>query len=91
MSQFLSDIEIAQATHLQPIEVIAQKLDIPKASLEHYGNFKAKVDVFSDYFAKKHVQSSSKLVLAKQRFLLVWQMRLRAKIHELHSVCVSLP
>lgn len=63
MSQFLSDIEIAQATHLQPIEVIAQKLDIPKASLEHYGNFKAKLDVFSDYFAKKHVQSSSKLVL----------------------------
>lgn len=39
-----SDIEIAQATKMVPIDDIAQKLGIDGDSLEHYGKYKAKVD-----------------------------------------------
>jgi formate--tetrahydrofolate ligase len=39
----LSDIEIAQRATLQPITAIAEKLGIPLSSLEHYGQYKAKI------------------------------------------------
>ena len=38
-----SDIEIAQAAHLEPIQAIAAKLDIPADALIPYGNDKAKI------------------------------------------------
>lgn len=40
-----SDIEIAQATVLEPIDVIAKKAGINEKYLEKYGNYKAKVDL----------------------------------------------
>lgn len=39
-----TDIEIAQAAELKPIETIAEKIDLSKEALEHYGKVKAKVD-----------------------------------------------
>lgn len=39
-----SDIEIAQAARLEPIEAIADKLGLPPESVERYGRHKAKVD-----------------------------------------------
>lgn len=40
-----SDIEIAQMTEMEPIDDIAKKLAIPEEALEHYGRYKAKVNV----------------------------------------------
>ena len=40
-----SDIEIAQAAKLRPIDEIAQKAGIPEECLEHYGKYKAKVSL----------------------------------------------
>lgn len=54
-----SDIEIAQATEMLPIEEIAQKIDIQVEDLEHYGKFKAKVD----YTALHKKESKGKLIL----------------------------
>lgn len=39
-----TDIEIAQAAELKPIETIAEKINLSKEALEHYGKVKAKVD-----------------------------------------------
>ncbi len=39
-----SDIEIAQATEMRPIDEIAEKLAINAEDLDHYGKYKAKVD-----------------------------------------------
>lgn len=39
-----SDIEIAQATEMRPIDEIAEKLAIDAEDLDHYGKYKAKVD-----------------------------------------------
>ena len=46
----LSDIEIAQAAKMQPIEQVAEKLSIHKDSVENYGKYKAKIslDVLKD-------------------------------------------
>ncbi|MBR0081334.1 MAG: formate--tetrahydrofolate ligase [Clostridia bacterium] len=41
---YLSDIEIAQSTALQPIENIAASIGVDKAYLEPYGRYKAKID-----------------------------------------------
>lgn len=41
---FLSDIEIAQATKMQPIEEVAGSLGISADDIELYGRYKAKVD-----------------------------------------------
>lgn len=38
------DIEIAQEAQIEPIHQIAQKLGLPEAFVELYGNYKAKVD-----------------------------------------------
>jgi formate--tetrahydrofolate ligase len=40
-----SDIEIAQAAEMEPIEAIAKKLGIEKDDLELYGKYKAKVNL----------------------------------------------
>lgn len=55
-----SDIEIAQATKMVPIEEIAQKLGIDGDSLEHYGKYKAKVDYSALH---NHQGKNGKLIL----------------------------
>ena len=42
--EYLSDIEIAQATKMKPIEEIAGAIGISKDDIELYGKYKAKVD-----------------------------------------------
>ena len=51
----LTDIEIAQSCKMQPIERIAQKAHIPAECLEHYGKYKAKVDLAG---LEKHIDKS---------------------------------
>ncbi len=41
--EYLSDIQIAQQTKMEPITTVAGKLDIPEDDLELYGKYKAKV------------------------------------------------
>ena len=41
---YLSDIEIAQSTPMQPITEIAKVAGVDGAYLEQYGKYKAKVD-----------------------------------------------
>ena len=57
----LSDIEIARATKIKPIEEIAAKLQIPDEHLEHYGHYKAKVSL--DYFHSLDNAKTGKLIL----------------------------
>ena len=40
-----TDIEIAQSITLEPIDQIAEKIDIPIDKLEHYGKYKAKINI----------------------------------------------
>ncbi len=42
--EYLSDIEIAQALSMRPIREIAAVAGVDEEYLEHYGNYKAKVD-----------------------------------------------
>ena len=56
---FKTDIEIAQESTMLPIEQVAAKLGIAPANLEHYGHYKAKVDIH----AMKNLPLKSKLVL----------------------------
>ena len=42
--EYLSDIEIAQSTPMEPITSVAERAGIEPAYLEQYGNYKAKVD-----------------------------------------------
>ena len=44
MSNFKSDIEIAQSTPMQHITEVAKTAGIDPKYLEQYGNYKAKVD-----------------------------------------------
>ncbi len=44
MGKTLSDIEIARAANLKPINEIGEKLGIPAESLRPYGHDKAKLD-----------------------------------------------
>ena len=56
-----SDIEIAQSTAMQPIEVIAESIGIAKDDLDLYGKYKAKVDY---NLLKQHsAQKNGKLIL----------------------------
>ena len=49
-----SDIEIAQENEMLPISQIAQSAGIPEDCLEHYGRYKAKVDLgLADSLASK--------------------------------------
>lgn len=54
-----SDIEIAQSAKLENIDQVAAKLDIPADKLEHYGKYKAKINIHEDEFS----EDSGKLIL----------------------------
>ena len=56
-----SDIEIAQAARLDPINAVAERLGIPHDCLYPYGRYKAKVDL--DYLAALPVNPAARLVL----------------------------
>ncbi len=56
-----SDIEIAQAATLKPIQEIAARLGIPEESLIPYGHDKAKIS--ADYVASKASGKDGKLIL----------------------------
>ena len=56
-----SDIEIAQAAELRPIQEIAAKLDIPSKALIPYGHDKAKIS--ADYIRNNGKSDDGKLIL----------------------------
>ena len=55
-----ADLRIAQSCRMSPIEEIAKKLDIDEKYLEHYGRFKAKIDL--DYLSES-AGGEGKLIL----------------------------
>ena len=57
----MSDIEIAQAATMLPINQIGEKLGIPAEALEPYGHYKAKISL--DYLAKLPERPHAKLIL----------------------------
>ncbi len=57
----LSDLEIARATKLRPIESVASGLGIPESALYRYGPVKAKVDL--GWLERQPENPDSKLVL----------------------------
>ena len=59
MSEYKSDIEIAQETELLPIEEVAAKIGLTRKDLELYGNYKAKLD-YTELSKKK---DKAKLIL----------------------------
>ncbi|NLW53583.1 MAG: formate--tetrahydrofolate ligase [Clostridiaceae bacterium] len=58
---FKSDIEIAQATEMRPIDEIAKAADISSDHLEHYGKYKAKVSL--EALAQSEDKQQGKLIL----------------------------
>ena len=48
-----TDIEIAQRVVLKPIDEIAEKINIPVEQLEHYGKYKAKINIDKTDFEKE--------------------------------------
>ncbi|MDN6196052.1 MAG: formate--tetrahydrofolate ligase [Atopostipes suicloacalis] len=54
-----TDLEIAQSVELEEIDNIASKLNIPTDKLEHYGKYKAKINIHEDEFS----QEFGKLIL----------------------------
>lgn len=58
---FKSDIEIAQATEMKPIDEIALSAGIPAEYLEHYGKYKAKVSL--DALSQSEDKQQGKLIL----------------------------
>ena len=61
MAEVKSDIEIARAARLEPIEAIGAKLGIPAEALSRYGHYKAKVSL--DYVAGLKGRADGKLIL----------------------------
>ncbi len=59
MAEIKSDIEIAQASTMLPISEVAAKAGLSEDQLEHYGKYKAKVDIH----AMEDMPSSAKLIL----------------------------
>lgn len=57
----LSDLEIAQACEMEPIDQVAAKAGIDADALEHYGKYKAKID--SNYIASLADRKDGKLIL----------------------------
>ena len=57
----MSDIEIAQAATMLPINQIGEKLGIPAEALEPYGHYKAKISL--EYLAKLPERPQAKLIL----------------------------
>jgi formate--tetrahydrofolate ligase len=58
---YKSDIDIAQATVMKPIEEIAESIGISKDDIELYGKYKAKVDY--NIMDKSKTRQSGKLIL----------------------------
>ena len=56
-----SDLEIAQAATLEPIDDVAARLRIPPSALTHYGTYKAKVDL--DYLGGLPENPEARLIL----------------------------
>ena len=56
----MSDIEIAQATPMRPVNEIAEELQIPDEYVENYGKYKAKISL--DYLSEGP-QKNGKLIL----------------------------
>ncbi len=56
-----SDIEIAQAATMSPIQKIGDSLGIPDSALEPYGHYKAKISL--DYLNTLHDREDGKLIL----------------------------
>ena len=56
-----SDIEIARAAKLKPIEAVAERVDIPDAALLHYGRHIAKLDL--GWIAQHADRPNGRLVL----------------------------
>ena len=48
-----TDIKIAQSVVLKPIDEIAEKINIPVEQLEHYGKYKAKINIDKTDFEKE--------------------------------------
>ena len=61
MANVLSDIEIAQQTHLEPIVKIAEKVGLTEDDLELYGKYKAKISF--DAIKRLSKNEDGKLVL----------------------------
>ncbi|RVU98541.1 formate--tetrahydrofolate ligase [Coriobacteriales bacterium OH1046] len=59
MAEIKSDIEIAQAATMLPISEVAAKVGLSDDMLEHYGKYKAKVDIHS----LRDRPASAKLIL----------------------------
>ena len=59
MAEYKSDIEIAQAAEMLPISEVAAKVGLTEDQLDHYGKYKAKVDIH----ALKDLPRRAKLVL----------------------------
>ena len=55
------DLEIAQATPMEPIQKVAAKIGIPEDALEYYGKYKAKLSF--DYLKSIQDQPQGKLIL----------------------------
>ncbi|MBT6274892.1 MAG: formate--tetrahydrofolate ligase [Chromatiales bacterium] len=56
-----SDIEIARASTMKPIQQVGQRLDIPSSALQPYGHYKAKVDF--DFLRAQADKPDGKLIL----------------------------
>lgn len=59
--EFKSDIEIAQATEMLPIQEIAKSIGIDPAGIEFYGKYKAKIDY--SLFQNLSAKPDGKLIL----------------------------
>ncbi|OUN89241.1 formate--tetrahydrofolate ligase [[Collinsella] massiliensis] len=59
MAAYKSDIEIAQEAEMLPISEVAAKVGLKEEQLEHYGTYKAKVDIH----ALRDLPRKAKLVL----------------------------
>jgi len=45
MTEYLSDLEIARAAKMLPIQLVAEKIGITEEQLEYYGKYKAKINL----------------------------------------------
>ena len=57
----MTDLEIAQAMPMEPIQKVASKIGIPEDALEYYGKYKAKLSF--DYLKSIQDQPQGKLIL----------------------------
>lgn len=57
----MTDLEIAQATPMEPIQKVASKIGIPEDALEYYGKYKAKLSF--DYLKSIQDRPHGKLIL----------------------------